>query len=106
MRAVLDSVLHGHTQLQIRGCQSRACGQARPRSRGDNVLTCAAGTCSWEAVDTALRAIVDTAGDMANYRRRYEKGRWWWLSAANSTVYAGRNLRMTCQKAQAEGRIP
>ncbi|KAL4447222.1 hypothetical protein ABPG77_007255 [Micractinium sp. CCAP 211/92] len=60
----------------------------------------------WPAIETALRAAVDTAGDMAAYRHRFERGRWMWLSTANSTVPAGRDLRQTCQKAQAEGRIP
>ncbi|KAL4443685.1 hypothetical protein ABPG75_011422 [Micractinium tetrahymenae] len=60
----------------------------------------------WEAIETALGAILETAGNMAAYRRRFHQGRWWWLSAANSTVYAGPDLHQTCQKAQAAGRIP
>lgn len=37
--------------------------------------------------------------------QRFADGRWWWLTTANETVYAGRDSFMTCKKAQAEGLI-
>ncbi len=64
---------------------------------GVAILARVPDACRWPAIETALRAAVDTAGDMAAYRHRFERGRWWWLSTANSTVPAGRDLRQTCQ---------
>lgn len=59
----------------------------------------------WEGLDTALRAIVDTAGDMDAYRRRWQDGTWWWLTTHNETVPAGPSWYGTCRKARAAGMI-
>lgn len=60
----------------------------------------------WEALEVALQAAVDTAGDMRAYRRRYEDGTWWWLATATETVSAGPAMRQTtCSKARAAGVI-
>ena len=61
--------------------------------------------CRWEALDTALREIVETGGDMAAYRQRWADGRWWWLSSGNQTVYAGPRLSQSCKKARQVGLI-
>lgn len=42
----------------------------------------------WEALQTALEAAVDTAGDMGAYRRRIEEGTWWWITSATDVVPA------------------
>ncbi|PRW57966.1 hypothetical protein C2E21_3662 [Chlorella sorokiniana] len=57
----------------------------------------------WEVIDLALREIVETGGDMGEYRRRWDQGRWWWLASADQAVYAGPNLRQTCRAAEAAG---
>ena len=54
----------------------------------------------WDVLDTALREIVETRGDMALFRERWAEGRWWWLSNGNQTVYAGRSIYQTCKKAR------
>lgn len=59
----------------------------------------------WEGLDTALRAIVDTAGDMDEYRRRWEEGTWWWLTTHNETVPAGASWYGTCRRAREAGMI-
>ena len=59
----------------------------------------------WEALETALRAVVDTAGNMALYRQRYAAGGAWWLSAANATVPAGPDDAQTCRRARKRGLI-
>ncbi|KAI7844598.1 hypothetical protein COHA_001838 [Chlorella ohadii] len=59
----------------------------------------------WEVIDMALREIVETGGDMDKYRQRWDEGRWWWLSGANETVYAGPEMHQTCRRARAFGLI-
>ncbi|PRW58044.1 hypothetical protein C2E21_3663 [Chlorella sorokiniana] len=59
----------------------------------------------WEVIDIALREIVEAGGDMEEYRQRWDEGRWWWLSAANQTVYAGPEMHQTCRRARAFGLI-
>lgn len=59
----------------------------------------------WEALETALRAVVDTAGDMAQYKKRWEEGRWWWMSTADQIVPGGPSWYQTCKKAREEGLI-
>ena len=61
--------------------------------------------CRWEALETAFKAVVDTAGDMKAYGHRWEEGNWWWLSTKNQTVPAGPNLRQTCSRARNQGLI-
>lgn len=59
----------------------------------------------WEVIDMALREIVETGGDMDEYKQRWDEGRWWWLSGANQTVYAGPEMHQTCRRARAFGMI-
>lgn len=59
----------------------------------------------WEALETALRAAVNTAGNMSEYRERYAAGDWWWLSTTGATVAAGPDDSMTCKRARKEGLI-
>ena len=61
--------------------------------------------CRWEALETALRAVVDTGGDMKAYGQRWNEGSWWWLSTRSQTVPAGPNQRQTCSKARKQGLI-
>lgn len=49
---------------------------------------------------------MDTAGDMAAYRRRWAEGSWWWLSTDAATLPAGPDRKQTCAKARAQGLIP
>ena len=44
----------------------------------------------WSALDTALRKVARTGGDMGAYWRDWERGEWWWHVHRNgSTSYAG-----------------
>ena len=61
--------------------------------------------CRWEALEVAFKEIVEAGGDMVEYRRRWEEGRWWWLSGASDTVFAGPDKNMTCRQARAQGII-
>ena len=42
---------------------------------------------------------------MQLYRQLFQDGRWWWLSSATQTVYAGPDLHMTCKTAREQGVI-
>ena len=60
----------------------------------------------WDALETALQGVVDTAGSMAAFRRRYAAGTWWWLSTAGGgMVPAGPDRFQTCRKARRAGLI-
>ncbi|KAL4443683.1 hypothetical protein ABPG75_011420 [Micractinium tetrahymenae] len=49
---------------------------------------------SWEALQRALQEAVEVAGDMAEYRRRWEEGRWWWwLGPGGSMQFVGKGRR-------------
>jgi hypothetical protein len=52
-----------------------------------------------------LAAVVETAGDMGEYWRRWHHGTWWWLSTANATVPAGPDSFITCSRARKKGMI-
>jgi hypothetical protein len=39
---------------------------------------CAGDQCSWPALAHVLESIVEVNGDMADYWKRWEEGRWWW----------------------------
>jgi hypothetical protein len=60
----------------------------------------------WQSLRTVLEAVVETGGDMLQYRQRWAAGRWWWLSGANqAAVYGGPQREMTCTKALREGLV-
>lgn len=59
----------------------------------------------WEGLDAALRAIVDTGGDMEAYRRRWQDGTWWWLTTESEVVPAGPSWYGTCRRAHEAGMI-
>ncbi|KAI3428185.1 hypothetical protein D9Q98_006565 [Chlorella vulgaris] len=60
----------------------------------------------WQSLRTVLEAVVETGGDMLQYRQRWAVGRWWWLSGANqAAVYGGPQREMTCTKALREGLV-
>ena len=59
----------------------------------------------WEALEAAFAEIVETGGDMAQYKQRWRQGHWWWLTTASDVVYAGPNVGMNCKKARLQGMI-
>ncbi|EFN58009.1 hypothetical protein CHLNCDRAFT_57085 [Chlorella variabilis] len=59
----------------------------------------------WPALRAVLEDIVKVGGDMQLYRQLFQDGRWWWLSSATQTVYAGPDLHMTCKTAREQGVI-
>lgn len=46
-----------------------------------------------------------TALPPPNLPQRWDEGRWWWLSGANQTVFAGPEMHQTCRRARAFGII-
>ena len=56
-------------------------------------------------MEAALREIVEAGGDMAEYRRRWEEGRWWWFVGAKRLAFAGPDLETTCKKGRAQGLV-
>ena len=56
---------------------------------------------SWGALRRVLETVVEVDGDMREYRRRWEEGRWWWWLGRGGSmehVGPGRATRMRCPK--------
>lgn len=57
-------------------------------------------SCSWRALEVALRTAVDAGGDAAAYRQqRWKQGKWWWWMGPGGTMQLagkGRFTQMRC----------
>ena len=63
--------------------------------------SCLPPCCRWEALEVALATAVEVGGDMGEYTRRWESGRWWWWMGADGSmqyVGKGQKTKMRCPK--------
>ncbi|KAL4436863.1 hypothetical protein ABPG75_004002 [Micractinium tetrahymenae] len=96
----------GDTQVQwwlVSACDPAACtpGVDELHSTADEVIWARNRNLriGWEPLAHVLQAAAEVAGDMAEYRRRWQQGRWWWWLGPGGElqqVGPGRFTKMRC----------
>lgn len=98
----------------IRGCWRE---KARPRQKGwwasaaqveklmGHIAPCASSPADRLSCRLAPAAHQSSTILFSPLPQRWQEGRWWWLSGANQTAYAGTDLRQTCRRSRALGLV-